>query len=191
VIGGSAGALSALEFALRHPARCSALVPLVPAAFVPGRPETPASVPWAAGLLERALSSDFLFWAALKSMPDALIATALATDPALLGPASAAERERVRRILWNILPVSERAAGLILDAKLARFPRRMPLATMRVPTLAVSVRDDRFGTFAAAEHIAATVPGARLLAFERGGHVWVGHDEEVSTAVHEFVRSAA
>ncbi len=38
VIGGSAGALSALAFAIRHPDRCSALVALVPATHVPGRP---------------------------------------------------------------------------------------------------------------------------------------------------------
>jgi pimeloyl-ACP methyl ester carboxylesterase len=37
VIGGSAGALSALQFAIRHPSRCSAVVAIVPATFVPGR----------------------------------------------------------------------------------------------------------------------------------------------------------
>ena len=36
VIGGSAGALSATAFALRHPDRCAALVLLVPAAIVDG-----------------------------------------------------------------------------------------------------------------------------------------------------------
>jgi 2-hydroxy-6-oxonona-2,4-dienedioate hydrolase len=35
VIGASAGAPSAMQFALRHPARCNALVLLVPAAYVP------------------------------------------------------------------------------------------------------------------------------------------------------------
>src|SRR5262249_25960266 len=35
VIGASAGAPSSMQFALRHPQRCSALVLLVPAAFVP------------------------------------------------------------------------------------------------------------------------------------------------------------
>jgi pimeloyl-ACP methyl ester carboxylesterase len=38
VIGGSAGAISAIEFAILHPDRCSALVALVPATHVPGRP---------------------------------------------------------------------------------------------------------------------------------------------------------
>ena len=37
VIGGSAGALTAAEFALRHPDRCSHLVLLVPAANLTGR----------------------------------------------------------------------------------------------------------------------------------------------------------
>ena len=66
VIGASAGAPSAMQFAPRHPDRCSALVLVVPAAFVPradGAPsmKTPA---WTAFLFDTALRSDFLFWAA-------------------------------------------------------------------------------------------------------------------------------
>jgi pimeloyl-ACP methyl ester carboxylesterase len=62
VVGGSAGAPSSMQFCLRHPRRCSALVLLVPAAFAPeitmGAPSA------AAGLAIRAmLRSDFSFWA--------------------------------------------------------------------------------------------------------------------------------
>lgn len=35
VAGGSAGALSAIAFAVRHPARCAALLPIVPASYTP------------------------------------------------------------------------------------------------------------------------------------------------------------
>jgi pimeloyl-ACP methyl ester carboxylesterase len=64
----------------------------------------------------------------------------------------------------------------------------MRLEDARAPTLAVSAEDDRFGTAAAARHIAATVPQARLLMFESGGHVWVGHDAELFEAVASFLR---
>ena len=59
------------------------------------------------------------------------------------------------------------------------------------PTLAVSVQDDRFGTYAAAQHLAATVPGARLLSWPTGGHVWVGHDAELFAEVDAFLRAVA
>lgn len=190
VLGGSAGALSALAFSLRHPQRCSALVPIVPASYVPGRPATPAAVPWATALTEAMLRSDFLFWCGVRSAPAAMTKALLATDAAVVAAASAAEQARVRQVLWNILPVAERADGILNDARLSSAPAPLPLERITAPTLAVSVEDDRFGTFEAARHIAATVPGARLLSFPTGGHVWAGHDAELFAAVHEFLQSA-
>ena len=55
----------------------------------------------------------------------------------------------------------------------------MPLGTIRAPTLALSLADDRFENLDAARHIAATVPGAQLVSFPTGGHVWVGRNAEV------------
>ena len=116
-----------------------------------------------------------------------MIGTLLATDPALVHGAEPAEQARVRAILRDILPVSERARGLVNDGRLAGSPERMPLATIRAPTLALSLADDRFETLAAARHIAATVPGARLVSWPTGGHVWVGRNREVSSAIDGFL----
>src|SRR6266508_1201470 len=68
ILGASAGAPSSLQFALRHPDRCTALVLIVPAVFVPragGAPslQAPAAT---AFLFNTALKSDFLFWVAVK-----------------------------------------------------------------------------------------------------------------------------
>jgi len=189
VLGGSAGALSALQFALRHPQRCSALVPIVPATYVPGRAATPAPAPWVERVIASLLSSDFVFWSGITLAPEVATKALLATDAEVVARASADEQARVRRILHDILPVSARAAGLVNDARLASRPAPMALERIGAPTLAVSVRDDRFGTFAAAQHIAATVPGAQLLAYETGGHIWAGHDAELFGALDAFLRS--
>jgi 2-hydroxy-6-oxonona-2,4-dienedioate hydrolase len=189
VLGGSAGALPAIQFALRHPSRCNALVPIVPASYTPGRAQTPAAVPWAVSITEAMLRSDFLFWSALRIAPNSIVKALLATDPAVVARASHEERERVRRIAWNILPVSQRAQGILNDARLSSHPAPVPLERIYVPTLAASVRDDGFGTYAAAQHIAATVPGAKLLSFDTGGHVWAGHDAELFAQIDQFLRS--
>jgi pimeloyl-ACP methyl ester carboxylesterase len=189
VVGGSAGALSAIQFAIRHPDRCSAFVALVPAAYAPGRPPVRPN-PIAQAIIEYGLRSDFLFWATMKLNEDAMIAALLATDPDLVRRAAPEERARVRAILRNILPVSDRARGLLNDARLAADPAPMALETIRAPALALSLEDDRFQTLAAARHIAATIPGAELVSFARGGHVWVGHDEEVFTVVGDFLSRA-
>jgi 2-hydroxy-6-oxonona-2,4-dienedioate hydrolase len=190
IIGGSAGALSAMSFAIRHPDRCSALVALVPAAYAPGRPPVRPPNALAQAIIAHGLRSDFLFWAGMRLNEDAMIAALLATDPALVRQADATERDRVRSILRDILPVSARAHGLLNDAKLSGDPAPMRLQDIRAPTLALSLEDDRFQTLAAARHLAETVPGARLISFPTGGHVWVGHDNEVFAEVGRFLAGA-
>ena len=190
VIGGSAGALSALQFAIRHPSRCSALVAMVPAAWAPTQAPPQPPGPFAQAIIDHALQSDFLFWLGLQLGEDSLIGALLATDPALVARAAPEERARVRAILEHILPVSDRAAGFRIDARLVAAAAPMALETIRAPTLALSLADDRFETLVAARHIAATVPGARLVALPEGGHVWVGHDAEVFAEVSRFLAEA-
>ena len=187
VAGGSAGALPALQFAIRHPQRCAALIPIVPAAYAPNRP--PAR-PWGrvqTAIAEAVLRSDFLFWAGIVSARNTMIETLLATDPALLDTASPDERARAETILRGILPVSKRAEGLLIDARLAGNPAPMALSGITAPTLAISLEDDRFLTADAARHIAAEVPGARLIIYDNGGHIWVGRDSELFGAVAAFL----
>jgi pimeloyl-ACP methyl ester carboxylesterase len=75
------------------------------------------------------------------------------------------------------------------DGALAGNPEPMELGAIRAPTLALSFEDDRFETLAAARHIAASVPDARLVAFPSGGHVWVGHEREVFGEILGFLAS--
>src|SRR6185295_13660244 len=73
VAGGSAGALSAMQLAIRHPERCSALLPIVPAAYAPERANPPPLTPMQSYIIETVLRSDFLFWAMLTTMPEQMI----------------------------------------------------------------------------------------------------------------------
>ncbi len=189
IVGGSAGALSAIEFAIRHPDRCSGLIALVPATYAPERPSLWPMSPWQERLMRAMLDWDSLFWAALNLSPDTMIGTMLATDPALVAAASADEKARVHEILSIIQPLSRRSRGLMNDARLASDPAPSELRRITVPTLAISVEDDRFGTADAARYIVREVAGARLVIYPQGGHVWVGHDEELSAEIAAFVRT--
>lgn len=192
IAGGSAGALSAIEFAIRHPDRCSMLLPIVPAAYAPGRDAVSADNPPAGlDLAMTLLRSDFLFWSALTLLPDAMTGTLLATNPALLKTVDATEQARAREILWAILPVSARADGLLNDARLAGHPAPQALEKVSAPTFVFSVEDDRFGTAKAARHIAANVAGARLTIYPTGGHIWLGHNTEMFNQIDELVRKTA
>jgi pimeloyl-ACP methyl ester carboxylesterase len=67
VMGGSAGALSALQMALRHSDRVSALILLVPLAWKPPTAAVSAKpmAPWVEAAMMSVIGSDFLFWSAL------------------------------------------------------------------------------------------------------------------------------
>lgn len=185
VVGGSAGAPSALQLAIRHPARVSALALIVPITPAPG-PAVQATSPVRNAtdtLLLRLLGSDFLFWASLQLAPRQVIRYVLATPPELVDAASAQEQARVHAIAAAILPVSARAAGLRDDTGAGHRIGPYPLSGIRAPTLVVGVRDDGFDTYAGAKATAAQIAGAKFVDFARGGHLWVGHDDAVRVEI--------
>jgi pimeloyl-ACP methyl ester carboxylesterase len=85
--------------------------------------------------------------------------------------------------------VTPRRAGLENDAAVTSAIVRYDLEHIAAPMLAIGVADDLFGTCDSARYTAAHVPGARLLEFASGGHVWVGHHEEVVAAIIAFVKA--
>ena len=193
VLGLSAGGPSAMQTAIRHPLRVSALVLVVPIAYKPAaQADSATPLPaWAEALLMRLIGSDLLFWAGLQVARDQVIRLVLATPPELVHAGIPTEQARVHSMAQRILPVSTRARGLRDDSVLGRGLPPYPLESIRAPTLVVSARDDRFGTYAAAQYSASRIPGARFLGFEQGGHVLVGHDEEVRAAIVELLRESA
>ena len=193
VMGGSAGAPSALQTAIRHPNRVSALVLLVPLAYKPTTQADSASPlpPWIESAVMRVIGSDFLFWSALHLARNQMIKLVLATPPELLRTASPHERARVDAMLANILPVSLRANGLRSDTTASKHLSPLPLESIRAPTLVVSARDDRYGTYASAQYTAGQIQGAKFIGFEQGGHTWVGHDDEVRAAIVNLLLPSA
>jgi 2-hydroxy-6-oxonona-2,4-dienedioate hydrolase len=189
VLGGSAGAPSAMQMAIRHPARVRALVLLVPLAYKPASVADSAVPlpPAAEKMLMRLVGSDLVFWVGLQVARNQVIRFVLQTPPHLVAEASATERSRVHAIADAILPVSARAAGLRSDSVLGKGLPPYALESIAAPTLVISTRDDGFGTYASAQYTAGRIPGARFIGYDRGGHLWVGHDEEVRAEIAALV----
>src|SRR5688500_17537671 len=155
-IGISAGAPSSLQFALRYPARCDALVLLVPLAYSPrsaGQP-APALTPLARFVFEKTLKSDFLFWLLSRGAQRLLVKTVLATPPRLLQDASAEQRGRVGCIIEHILPLSERQEGMLNDAGIGASLPRYELERIAARALVISAADDLYGTYVSARYTA-------------------------------------
>ena len=185
ILGGSAGAPSAMQMAIRHPDRVSALVLLVPLTYKPSTQADSAEVmsPSTERMMTRLLGSDFIFWVGLHVARDQVIKYVLATPPEQFASASPQERARINAILDNILPVSARAQGLLSDTAVGKNMQRMSLELIHAPTLIISTRDDRYGTYASAEYTASQIAGAKFIGFNEGGHVWVGHDEQIQAEI--------
>lgn len=190
IVGASAGAPSSVQFALRHPERCTALVLLVPALYVPRKDGAPpVTVPaWTEFLFDTALRSDFLFWIAPRVSRGTVLRAILATPPEVVARANAAEQARVEAMLRHILPVSPRRPGLLNDGAVTTSPERYELERIAVPTLAISAADDLFGTFDAARYTAEQIPGGRFVGFPDGGHLLAGHQDEVNAEIAGFVK---
>lgn len=192
IIGASAGAPSAMQFAIRHPHRCSGLILLVPLTWAPG--DVPASVHRPARAAELILRwliiSDPVYWMALRLARELVIATVLGTPPALVRAADTSEQMRIDEVLHSVLPLKSRAAGLRNDARVAVSLPRYDLEGIRVPTLVIALRDDLYGMFAGAQYTAQHVNGAELVCYDRGGHLWVGHQDAVMEAIASFARES-
>ena len=193
VMGVSAGGPSALQAAIRHPDRVSALVLVVPITYKPGTvaDSAPPVSDTKDALLLRLLGSDFLFWTGLHLARDPMVRHVLATPPERVAAATEKERARVDDLADRILPVSTRAAGLRDDTRLGKSLGPYALESIRVPMLVVSARDDAFGTFAGAQYTASRIPGAKFVGFDEGGHLLVGHDEAVRNEIVKLLATTS
>jgi pimeloyl-ACP methyl ester carboxylesterase len=190
VIGGSAGAPSSIQFALRHPNRVAALVLLVPAVYVP-RPDNAPSVHTPPGMqliMNIALQSDFLFWIMNKVARGPLIRIMLATPPSVVRNAPPDEQTRIHQVLDHVLPISARRDGLLNESNVIPSLPRYDLERINVPTLALSCADDLFGTYDGARYTADHIPGARFVGYPSGGHLWVGRQQEVTREITQFLK---
>jgi 2-hydroxy-6-oxonona-2,4-dienedioate hydrolase len=190
VAGGSMGAPSAMQLCLRHPDRCSTLILLFPIAFAPRPTNEPPPKPsaFAQFLMNTTLKSDFAFWAASKLSPDTMMKTVAATPPADFRQASPVEQARVLEVLGHIEPISQREKGLRNDSAVAPSVPRYPLEQIAVPTLVVAAEDDLFGTFKGGQYTAEHIAGARFVGYPTGGHLLVGHGDDVRHELAEFLR---
>ncbi|MBA3910935.1 MAG: hypothetical protein C0524_13935 [Rhodobacter sp.] len=190
VMGGSAGALIAAEFALRHPDRCSHLGLLVPAGNLTNR-DPVAFTALQRLAVDAVLGSDVWFWSLARLAPRQMIRTLLATDPALLDQVPEAERQRAITFLNQIFPITPKVNGLRNDGLHTGTRSLTPYEKIAVPTLILSCEDDLFGTAATARLMAGRITGSEITVYPSGGHFWLGHDVEIAERIAGFVRGTA
>lgn len=186
ILGVSAGAPSAIEMALRHPDRVSALILLVPRTYDPANLIGVDASPSSRAVLKLIESAaDFGFWLAMRFARSAVVRF-LGVRPEVEARASAQERERVTAIMRSVQPLSKRIAGIRADSGIELS--EWPLTEINAPTLIVSAEDDLFQTLPGARFTAERIKGAELRILPSGGHLMIGRSEQVQEAVADFLR---
>lgn len=183
ILGTSAGGTSAIQFALRHPDRCSALV--LYSSALPGEAE--ATLP-PEPLAKRLFKSDLIFW---------LITTYFRSNlNAMMGVPKGFEltpqfRADVAQVMTTLLPVNPRSAGALFDMYRSNpdINTGYPLKEISVPVLIVNAVDDPLALYANAKAAAERIPAARLVTIEDGGHMLLGHQERVQSEIVSFLAS--
>jgi len=188
VVGASGGGPSSLQFALRHPDRCRALV-MMCAVSKQGIPVLRETSP-AFGLLANIVHSDFLMWLAvtgvIKGQP--LLSNVLSESQEEIA-GDPARQEMFQAALRTFFPVSLRKVGLDNDEVQMQALADMPLEKITAPTLVLHGTADQLVPFDQAEHTAGSISGARLVAIEGGDHFFfINHYEQVWPEVTTFLK---
>ena len=187
MLGISAGAPSAIEFALRHPERVTALILVVPRAFAPGVEVSAERTGTNRPIMDMIMQgSDFPYWLATKFVATRRrLLRFFGVPEEVYDGADPLEQDRLDWIVRNVMPLSRRVSGLRNDAAQPIEP--WPLDQMKVPTLVVSAEDDLFKTLPAARWTGENIQGAELMTLPSGGHLLCGQSEEVRARIAGFI----
>ncbi len=185
VVAMSAGGGAGLTFALRYPDRVSSLT-LLSAGVAPVTTEDQADADAKGKMWVRLSRNDLAYWTVTRLFRRQVMGLMGAEGEVVAG-LDPEEREWIHRIIDYMNPVSRRFPGVVLD-NLTPLPGDR-ISGIGAPTLVVHARDDTLQLFENALFAARTIPGARLMEFEGGGHfVIVIERDIVAPAVREHIR---
>ena len=167
VVALSHGGPSALLLAALHPDRVTSLT-LISAGVASTGDAAQSSANRKGDALTAVFQQDYRYWALTTAFRGRFLQL-MGVTPEVVATLTPGQRALADEVVDGMNPVSPRAAGVRFD-NAARMPNER-IAAVRAPTLILHAKDDTLQIFRNAEYAAATIPGARLEAFERGGHL--------------------
>lgn len=167
VVALSHGGPSALLFAVLHPERVTSLT-LISAGVASSTDSEQAQANQQGDALTAVFQRDFRYWAFTTAFRGWFLELMGVTND-VIGDLTVEQRALADEVIDGMNPVSRRAAGVTFDNAAAMPNER--IAAIRAPTLILHAKDDTLQRYRNAEFAAATIPGARLVSFAKGGHL--------------------
>jgi pimeloyl-ACP methyl ester carboxylesterase len=187
VVGISAGGPSALQFALRHPDRCWALISV---SGVSKRIVSQLSRFQA--LVSVVLDNDFMLWLLGAATRDVLLTLSGVTSTVRKQLEHDPVKMDVLMKILRPLPISHRKVGFNNDLEQFAHLPTYPLARITAPTMVLHGTLDGVVPLSHGEFVANSIPRAELLTIDGGGHLCVvTHKEEALPALMGFLKRHA
>jgi 2-hydroxy-6-oxonona-2,4-dienedioate hydrolase len=188
VVALSQGGPSALLLALRHPERVTS-VTCLSCGVAPSTSARQEEANSKGDMLRKVFAHDYTYWPIAKFFRGQLMGMIGASRP-VVAELTAEQHSTVVRLIDYMNPAAPRSAGVVLDNETTLPGER--IAAITAPTLIVHAQDDLLQLYHNAEFAAAAIPNARLMSFERGGHVVaIVEREAISAAIADHIRSNA
>jgi 2-hydroxy-6-oxonona-2,4-dienedioate hydrolase len=181
VVALSHGGPSALLLAALHPHRVTALA-LISAGVASSSDASQQQANRQGDALTWIFQRDYRYWAITTAFRRPFFRI-MGVSNDVIAQLTPDQRRLADEVVERMNPVSLRAAGVRFDNQAAMPNAR--IATIRAPTLIVHAKDDTLQQYRHAEFAAATIPGARLVGFERGGHLLMAIEPSTLRALVE------
>jgi pimeloyl-ACP methyl ester carboxylesterase len=187
VIAWSAGGMSAIQMALQHPERVSALVLVSTGIADDDEPDEIALPPEA--VLQTLFGSDFLFWLLTNPLQSVMQRMFVPATYEL----TAADKIVMADTMEKLLPIRPRAQGAVWDTLVTITDAQQNKSAYRledldVPTLIINAMDDPLADYETARAMSQRIPQARFVTIEQGGHLMLGSSELVQSEIDAFLR---
>ncbi len=182
VIGNSAGGTSLYHFAHDYPGRCRGMI--LQSSVVPGNTK---SLP-PRFIMKAVFGSDFIYWTSVRLFGKSMSRMFIPKE-VFMSLTEDEQKKLISNIYLSALPISVRTKGILFDMYVSNLSidETFPFEEISVPVLVVHAKDDPAPPYAGAVLISERIPCCRLVSVDTGGHLLIGHEEEIRAAIHEFV----
>lgn len=184
VVALSHGGPSALLFAVLHPERVTSLT-LISCGVAASAAQSQTQANQKGDLLTTIFKHDPLYWGISRLFRRQLMEL-MGANAAVIAGLTPEQRLLVDQVIDYMNPVSLRSAGTAFDNQAALPNER--IAAIKTPTLIFHATDDSLQLFHNAEFAAATIPQARLMRFEKGGHLLMAIEQTtIRASLQQFI----
>ncbi len=185
IIGISAGGPSSLQFAIRHPERCSALLMVSAVSH-----RNPIEIDMHSCALRWLLGNEFRGWL-LSTLMRPVLLSMFGVTPKVCARLSPAQKSWVRKFMATLQPLSSKYLGMLNDFEQIKTMDPYPLEKITAPTLVVHAADDRMVPVDHGHLVANGIRGSRFVELSSGGHMMIEHFQIIGAEIRFFIQKHA